>query len=134
MRRGPLSGREVDARGRRVALGAAIAALTALAWRNRFVQDDAFISFRYARHLVEGHGLVWNPGERVEGYTNFQLGRLGVPPPDPAALPRGVRLDVLEIPLDDVRRLYVLYLLPHERVERAIRERGLRTFPVSLRR
>ena len=35
------------------------------------VQDDAYISFRYARNLVEGHGLVFNPGERVEGYTNF---------------------------------------------------------------
>lgn len=33
--------------------------------------DDAFISFRYARNLLEGHGLVWNVGERVEGYTNF---------------------------------------------------------------
>lgn len=35
------------------------------------VQEDAFISFRYARNLVDGHGLVFNPGERVEGYTNF---------------------------------------------------------------
>ena len=34
-------------------------------------QEDAFISFRYARNLVDGHGLVFNPGERVEGYTNF---------------------------------------------------------------
>jgi hypothetical protein len=33
--------------------------------------DDAYISFRYSRHLVDGLGLVWNPGERVEGYTNF---------------------------------------------------------------
>ena len=33
--------------------------------------DDAFISFRYARNFVDGHGLVFNPGERVEGYTNF---------------------------------------------------------------
>ena len=41
------------------------------AWINRFVQDDAFISFRYARHAAEGYGLVWNVGERVEGYTNF---------------------------------------------------------------
>lgn len=39
--------------------------------RWNFLGDDAFISFRYARHLVEGHGLTWNPGERVEGYTNF---------------------------------------------------------------
>jgi arabinofuranosyltransferase len=36
-----------------------------------FVQDDAYISLRYARNLVEGHGLVFNPGERVEGYSNF---------------------------------------------------------------
>jgi arabinofuranosyltransferase len=36
-----------------------------------FLGDDSFISFRYARHLAAGQGLVWNPGERVEGYTNF---------------------------------------------------------------
>ena len=36
-----------------------------------FLVDDAFISFRYARNLLEGHGLVFNPGERVEGYSNF---------------------------------------------------------------
>lgn len=33
--------------------------------------DDAMISMSYARNLAEGHGLVWNPGERVEGYSNF---------------------------------------------------------------
>ncbi|HJX62366.1 MAG TPA: hypothetical protein VJ860_00265 [Polyangia bacterium] len=32
--------------------------------------DDAFISYRYAKHLVEGQGLVFNPGERVEGISN----------------------------------------------------------------
>jgi arabinofuranosyltransferase len=37
----------------------------------RFTQDDAYISMRYAKNLVEGRGLVFNPGERVEGYTNF---------------------------------------------------------------
>jgi hypothetical protein len=36
-----------------------------------YINDDAFISFRYASNLVDGHGLVFNPGERVEGYTNF---------------------------------------------------------------
>jgi len=36
-----------------------------------FTQDDAYISFRYARNALDGHGLVFNPGERVEGYTNF---------------------------------------------------------------
>ena len=33
--------------------------------------DDAMISMRYARNLVDGHGLVWNPGQYVEGYSNF---------------------------------------------------------------
>jgi arabinofuranosyltransferase len=33
--------------------------------------DDAYISFRYARNLVEGHGLVYNIGQRVEGFTNL---------------------------------------------------------------
>lgn len=32
--------------------------------------DDGMISMRYAHMLVQGHGLVWNPGEAVEGYTN----------------------------------------------------------------
>lgn len=32
--------------------------------------DDAMISMRYAYNLAQGHGLVWNPGERVEGFTN----------------------------------------------------------------
>jgi arabinofuranosyltransferase len=36
-----------------------------------FTIDDAFISIRYAENLVRGDGLVFNPGERVEGYTNF---------------------------------------------------------------
>jgi arabinofuranosyltransferase len=41
-----------------------------LAWHRRFVQDDAFIAFHYARALAEGHGLTWF-GDRVEGYTSF---------------------------------------------------------------
>jgi hypothetical protein len=35
------------------------------------VMDDTFISFRYAANLADGKGLVFNLGERVEGYTNF---------------------------------------------------------------
>jgi len=38
-----------------------------------FVSDDAFIAFRYARNLARGLGLVFNPGERVEGYSDFLL-------------------------------------------------------------
>src|SRR5574340_1380319 len=33
--------------------------------------DDAMVSMRYAQHLAQGHGLVWNIGEQpVEGFTN----------------------------------------------------------------
>ena len=36
------------------------------------VADDAFITFRFARHLASGQGIVWNVGEGpVEGYTSF---------------------------------------------------------------
>ncbi len=65
--------------------------LALMAWYSASIRwqcDDAFISFRYVWHLVNGHGLVFNPGERVEGYTNFlwvlELAAvwrwLGVPP------------------------------------------------------
>jgi arabinofuranosyltransferase len=37
----------------------------------RNVVDDAQISMQYAKNLVLGNGLVFNVGERVEGYTNF---------------------------------------------------------------
>lgn len=55
---------------------AAFAALAAAwqAWDLRWTCDDAYISFRYAQHLVAGHGLVFNldPAEPpVEGYSNF---------------------------------------------------------------
>jgi arabinofuranosyltransferase len=40
-----------------------------LVWN--FVTDDAFISFVYARNLARHGQLVFNLGERVEGYTNF---------------------------------------------------------------
>ncbi|MEE9216598.1 MAG: hypothetical protein V3U32_04105 [Anaerolineales bacterium] len=45
--------------------------------------DDAYITFRYARNLLDGHGLVFNPGEAVLGTTTplfaLLLGALGLP-------------------------------------------------------
>jgi hypothetical protein len=62
----------------------------ALAW----ICDDAFISLRYAENLLAGHGLVYNPGERVEGYTNLLwtlllagLMKAGIPPVTATELP-----------------------------------------------
>jgi hypothetical protein len=38
-----------------------------------YVNDDAFITFRYSRFLALGRGPYFNVGEHVEGYTNFLL-------------------------------------------------------------
>ena len=51
-----------------VLLGAAAALMAYLAV---YQVDDAFIVYRYARHLAEGAGFVFNLGERVEGVTCF---------------------------------------------------------------
>jgi len=60
-----------------------------------FLHDDAYIVLRYARNLMDGYGLVWNPGgERVEGFTSLAaalgvsaLGGLGI---DLVAAARGL--------------------------------------------
>ena len=33
--------------------------------------DDSYIAFRYAQNLAKGLGLVFNAGQKVEGYTGF---------------------------------------------------------------
>lgn len=85
------------------ALTAAVAiwrllAIRPLAW----AQDDAYISFRFARNLLHGHGLVYNVGERVEGYTNFLWTLLSAVPmalghSDPIAWMNGVGLGALAV-------------------------------------
>jgi len=68
-------------------VGVVLAALLVFQFlRFDLLQDDAFISFRYVRNFLDGHGLVFNIGERVEGYTNFFwimllafLAKLGLP-------------------------------------------------------
>lgn len=37
----------------------------------KFIIDDSYISYRYAENLARGNGLTYNPGEKVEGYSNF---------------------------------------------------------------
>jgi len=50
-----------------------------------FIQDDAYISYRYVENFLNGDGLVYNIGERIEGFTNFawviyliMLAKLGI--------------------------------------------------------
>ena len=50
---------------------APVLALIVLAFSRTKLIDDAYISFRYAHNLVQGHGLVFNRGEYVEGFTNL---------------------------------------------------------------
>lgn len=38
--------------------------------RRTWAGEDAFIFFRYVDNLVNGHGFVFNVGERVEGFTS----------------------------------------------------------------
>jgi arabinofuranosyltransferase len=59
--------------GRLLRITPAAAAFALLAARFWWVNDDAYIAFRYARNWVEGRGLVFNPGDAppVEGYTDF---------------------------------------------------------------
>ncbi len=77
--------------------GAAVLAVALFLWRLvghwGALIDDAYISLRYGRHWAEGLGLVFNVGERVEGYTNFLwviLGGLLLKTPVPPIL--GLRL------------------------------------------
>ena len=51
-----------------IILAARVTALAGL--EGNLILDDAFISFRYAKHFASGSGLVFNAGERIEGYTN----------------------------------------------------------------
>jgi len=44
-----------------------------IAWlhaRASFAVDDGFIVLRYTSHLLDGQGLVYNVGERVEGFSS----------------------------------------------------------------
>jgi hypothetical protein len=53
----------------RIALLAS-ATLVAFALFRALRHDDAYIAFQYARNWAEGRGLVFNPGERVFGFTS----------------------------------------------------------------
>ncbi|HIP97635.1 MAG TPA: hypothetical protein EYH32_10525, partial [Anaerolineae bacterium] len=47
----------------------ALIALSAGYLYHGFAFDDAFITYRYARNIVEGQGFTYNPGQWVLGTT-----------------------------------------------------------------
>jgi len=50
-------------------LCALLAGLHVASFRDSGPLDDDFIHYRYARNLLAGEGLVYQPGERVEGFA-----------------------------------------------------------------
>lgn len=44
-----------------------------------YIKDDTYIALRYSRNLAFGHGMVFNYGQRLEGYTDFLWIVLTVP-------------------------------------------------------
>jgi len=50
-------------------IGVCFLAITARLLPGPRTIDDAFITFRYARNIVEGQGFVYNPGSQVLGTT-----------------------------------------------------------------
>ena len=47
-----------------------IASFTYIFLANAWLGDDAYITFRVVWNVLHGHGLVFNPGERVQAYTH----------------------------------------------------------------
>ena len=47
-----------------------LAAYAILLVRTAWMCDDAFITLRTVDNFVQGYGLVWNVGERVQVYTH----------------------------------------------------------------
>jgi hypothetical protein len=71
-RRRTILGRSLGLSGTIPAVSIAIAgAVAVLAFSSLSLIDDAYISVRYAYNLNAGLGLVYNPGEPVEGYSNL---------------------------------------------------------------
>lgn len=78
-----------------LAVALIVCVVWAVAWWPNTI-DDSYIFYRYAGNLAHGHGAVYNPGERVEGYSSpLWLGvlalatRLGA---DPEPVSKGIGL------------------------------------------
>jgi len=50
--------------------GSLLVAFSYVFLANAWLGDDAYITFRVAQNFIHGHGLTFNPGERVQAYTH----------------------------------------------------------------
>lgn len=64
-----------------------------------YTVDDAWITFRYARNAADGLGVVYNPGQRVEGFTS------------PSWFVLSLVAELLRIPPDHVSKLASLAIV-----------------------
>ena len=53
-----------------LALGSLLVLFTYVFLANSWIGDDAYITFRVVDNFVNGHGLTFNPDERVQAYTH----------------------------------------------------------------
>ena len=53
-----------------IALWIAFAIYAMVVVKTAWLMDDAYITFRTVGNFIDGHGLTWNPSERVQAYTN----------------------------------------------------------------
>ncbi|MEO0563517.1 MAG: hypothetical protein AAF125_15520 [Chloroflexota bacterium] len=56
--------------GKNLALALMMTLFAFLWYNNAWISDDAMITMRSVRNLVEGNGIIWNPNERVQTFTH----------------------------------------------------------------
>lgn len=104
----------------RIGIALLLVVCLALVWSEYgpHILDDAYITFRYSRNLAEGRGIVYNPGERVQGSSTplftlvlGGLGALGIPIP-----PAGLVLSVVPGIVTLILLIYAGYRLGAESV------------------
>ncbi len=94
---------------RGIALAAAALGVAYAVYRIAWLSDDAYITFRTIRNTLEGHGAVFNLGERVQGFTHpfwFLLLLAGGSLAPLEALAIGLSLGLTVIAIAIMGRLY----------------------------
>lgn len=86
-------------------------------WHRHIVMDDPWITFRYAANVLSGEEWCFNPGEPLEGYSNFLWVLLSIPALALGIEPLGAMRVVSAVCLATMAALLV-WGLPRERNDR----------------